>query len=346
MKIAIKGPIISSSDQWIYDWFGMEATSPKKVLDQLSEANGADVEIEINSGGGSVFAASEIYTALKEHSGKTTGKIVGLAASAASVIAMATDRLLMAPTAQMMIHNASSFAQGDYRDMDHTSDMLKNTNQTIANAYSFKSGKSYNELLEMMDKETWLTPQQALDHNLIDEIMFNQSFEVTASANITMLPDEVINKIRNELKANREIEPIAQAGKTKNKEGVKKMDLNQLKNDFPNLYEQVKNEGFASGVKSERDRIKSLEDLEISGSETIVNKAKFETGITAEQAAIEIIKAQKEKASNHYKQVLDDAQQIPAIDGVVDEPEDDDKKQQENVIQNMINAAKRMRGVN
>ena len=82
VKINIKGPIISSSDQWIYDWLGIEATSPKVVNEQLekAKANGEDVEVEINSGGGSVCAGSEIYTALMSYAGKVTTKIVGLAA--------------------------------------------------------------------------------------------------------------------------------------------------------------------------------------------------------------------------------------------------------------------------
>ena len=84
-KINIKGPIIPSNHQWIYDWLGMEATSPKKVSDQLAAANNEEIEVEINSGGGSVFDASEIFTALKDYPGHSTGKIVGIAGSAASV---------------------------------------------------------------------------------------------------------------------------------------------------------------------------------------------------------------------------------------------------------------------
>jgi ATP-dependent Clp protease, protease subunit len=202
MKINIKGPIISDNDQWIYDWFGMEAVSPKKVLEQIDKAaNNEGLEVDINSSGGSVFAASEIYTAIKSYPGKVTGRIVGIAASAASVIAMAADKLLMAPTAQMMIHNAAMGASGDYRDMNHASGILKNVNQTIANAYKLKSGKSYDDLLAMMDKETWLTPQQALGHNLIDEIMFG-TLSIQNVTNFTgdgMLPASVIEKVRNEI---------------------------------------------------------------------------------------------------------------------------------------------------
>lgn len=99
-KVSVKGAIISNDDQWIYDWFEIEATSPKSIGNAIQEANGDEVEVEINSGGGDVFAGSEIYTALKAYSGNVTTKIVGLAASAASVIAMAGNKVLMSPTSQ------------------------------------------------------------------------------------------------------------------------------------------------------------------------------------------------------------------------------------------------------
>ena len=205
MKISVKGPIIDNDEQWIYDWFGVEATSPKKVIDLLNQAkNDEDLEIEINSGGGSVFAGSEIYTALKSYGGKVITKVVGLAASAASVITMAGDVILISPTGQIMIHNASGGFGGDYRDMEKGAEILKNVNATISNAYRIKTGLSNEELLEMMNKETWLTPQQALEKKFVDEIMFTNDVKLVASFNNGMLPQEVINKMKMEL-INREV---------------------------------------------------------------------------------------------------------------------------------------------
>lgn len=98
----------------------------------------------------------------------------------------------------MMIHNVSTRSAGDYRDMQHTAEVLKNANDTIANAYMLKSGVDKETLLSMMDNETWLTPQQALDNKLIDEIMFSNQLNLVASYGATqMLPLEVINKMRN-----------------------------------------------------------------------------------------------------------------------------------------------------
>lgn len=104
-KINIKGAIVSNDHKDIYDFFGMDATSPNDVLTALDKAKSGDVEIHISSGGGDIWAGSEIYTALKEYEGNVTVKILGLAASAASVIAMAGDKVMMSPTAELMIHN-------------------------------------------------------------------------------------------------------------------------------------------------------------------------------------------------------------------------------------------------
>jgi len=229
MKISIKGPIIPNNDQRIYDWLEIEATSPKKVADQIEKANSEDLEVEINSGGGSVFDASEIYTALKSYAGNVTVKITGIAASAASVIAMAGRKVLMSPTSQMMLHNASAWVQGDYRDFDHASDFLKNVNQTIANAYSLKSGKPHSELLSMMNAETWLTPQQALEHNLIDGIMFREGVGAVASTyDSGLLPKQVIDKLRNELKDKQFQQPYNTIETNKVNDKGMRNDMNQL----------------------------------------------------------------------------------------------------------------------
>ena len=130
MKIEINGPIINDGDQWIYDWFEIPATSPKKVKNLLDKATFHKVQevlVTINSGGGSVYAASEIYTALKSFTGKVKIQIVGMAASAASVIAMA-GYTEMSPTAMLMIHNAATSNWGDYNSMDETSDFLQKVN--------------------------------------------------------------------------------------------------------------------------------------------------------------------------------------------------------------------------
>ena len=228
MKIEIKGPIIQSNHQLYYDWYDMEATSPKKVNDAIQKANGSDLEIEINSGGGSVFAGSEIYTALKSYKGNVTIKIVGLAASAASVIAMAGKKILISPTSQMMIRNSSTRSGGDHNDLEKDAQMLKSIDSTIASAYRLKSGMAEEELLAMMDKETWMAPKQALEYKLIDGIMFeDEEIQAVASVNSAMLPLNVINKLKAELQKQPDVE-VPEIDNTKQEEitnKLKELDL-------------------------------------------------------------------------------------------------------------------------
>jgi len=199
-KINIKGPIISSQQQWIYDYFGIEATSPAKVSKVLdSIMSNEDLEIEINSNGGDISAASEIYTAIRGYSkGNKKTNIVGSAYSAGSVIAMASE-CFMSPTAMMMIHKVTTGTKGNSDDMDKMSQVLKVADQTVANAYIAKSGMSMKDALKMMSEETWLTAQQAKDRGLVDGIMFEgeQSTQFVNSFS-NMIPLEIIDKMQNE----------------------------------------------------------------------------------------------------------------------------------------------------
>lgn len=163
--IDIKGEIINSNNQWIYDWLKMEATSPKKISDALRDAGGEDVEIHINSPGGDVFAGSEIYTLLRAYSGKVKIKILGIAASAASVIAQAGESEI-SPTGMFMIHNVKTWSSGDYRDMEYTAEALKAANESIINAYVAKTGMTQEELQGLMDRETYMAAAQAVEYGL------------------------------------------------------------------------------------------------------------------------------------------------------------------------------------
>ncbi len=195
-RIDIKGAIISNDIKWIYDWFEEDSTCPRDVDKVLNDGATDDVEIYINSGGGDVFAGSEIYTLIKNSKRNCKIYITGVAASAASVIAMASY-CEMSPTASMMIHNASSLASGDYRDMQHMSDTLKTINETIRNAYTSKTGKSSDEFKQLMDEESWFSAQKAKDIGLIDAIMFEESPQDRFLASYgSIIPQSVINKMK------------------------------------------------------------------------------------------------------------------------------------------------------
>ncbi|MFP9128532.1 head maturation protease, ClpP-related [Niallia sp. BSM11] len=361
MKLSIRGPIIPSDNQWIYDLFRMDAVSPKKVqdfLDNIDPSNNEEIVLEINSGGGSVFAASEIYALLKEHPNNVTSKVLGLAASAASFLMLASNRILMTPTGQVMIHNAASMASGDYRDMDHASNILKNTNMAIANAYKLKTGKSHDELLSMMDNETWLTAQQAKQIGLIDEIMFDNgdiANSIVASSNTSfndgIIPQEIIDKLRNDMlgmqnpngpEASQLTNLVTNQtnmnpGPQQQKEEPKNMDLETLKNDHPHLFEQVKNLGYQEGVTAENKRIQEIEDLQLPGNEELINKAKFEDKMEASALAVEIIKAEKARGTNYLSNVNKDAaviNQVPGSNAPTDQNKD---AQQANALDQALN---------
>lgn len=196
-RIKIKGTIVTNDEAWIYDMFEIEHTSPKMVEEAIEELEGDEVIVEINSGGGSVNAGSEIYTAISRLNAIV--EIVGLAGSAASFIAMAGKKVRIAPTAQIMIHNASTVAIGDKQEMIDTSDFLNTIDSSIAYAYQLKTGLDKKELMEMMSKETWLTAEEAVEKGFADEIMFAEKIDAVASTSL-VLPDKVVNKVRSVMK--------------------------------------------------------------------------------------------------------------------------------------------------
>ncbi|OSB02386.1 peptidase [Clostridium botulinum] len=209
VKINVKGTIISNDDKMVYDWFEMDSTCPRDIEKALSEAKkNEEIEVIINSGGGSVFAGSEIYSLLKEYKGKITGKIVGLAASATSVIAMGCDILKISPTAQLMIHRASMISAGNSEDFAKGAEVLEGIDKSIANAYILKTGLKQDELLDMMSKETWLDAKTAKEKGFADEILFDEDNKIVASFNSGVIPPQIINKLRNEFKNNKEEKQI------------------------------------------------------------------------------------------------------------------------------------------
>lgn len=197
-KICVKGEIVENSDAWIYEWLEIEHTAPKNISKQLNDAAGEEIEVDINSPGGSIFAGSEIYTALRSYKGTVKINIVGLCGSAASVIAEAGYSEIT-PTGMFMIHNVQSSASGDYRDMAHKSNILKTANQSIINAYTNKTAMSEEQLQELMNNETWMTAQEAVEYGFVDKIMFQDS-RIPLKNTIGGIPPETIEKLRGLIK--------------------------------------------------------------------------------------------------------------------------------------------------
>lgn len=151
-------------------WYGDEVT-PQLFKDELN-ADSGDITVWINSPGGDVFAAAQIYNMLRDYKGHVTVKIDGLAASAASVIAVAGDTVLVSPVAMMMIHNPATIAMGNTKDMEAAIAMLNEVKESILNAYVDKTGLSRSKLSKMMDDETWFNAKKAVELGFADKVLF------------------------------------------------------------------------------------------------------------------------------------------------------------------------------
>lgn len=176
VELRIDGDITMDDDFWSM-FFGIENVTPKGFMAELSEHKGKNITVWINSYGGDVYAASRIYTALKEHKGKVTVKVDGVAISAASVIAMAGDEILMSPTSIMMIHNPWGSFRGEAEELRHGAEVLDEVKETILNAYELKTHKSREEIAKMMDEETWMSVKKAVSEGFADGVLYTENSE-------------------------------------------------------------------------------------------------------------------------------------------------------------------------
>ena len=149
--------------------------------DELLAGNGP-VTIWVNSPGGDCTAASQIYSMLMDYKNDVTVKIDGIAASAASVIAMAGTKVLMAPTAMMMIHNPATEAFGDHMEMEKVIEMLDEVKESIINAYEIKTGLSHTQLSHMMDETTWMNAKKAIELGFADGLLSGEQHEADDEA--------------------------------------------------------------------------------------------------------------------------------------------------------------------
>lgn len=155
-------------------WFDDDVT-PQLFRDELNAGSG-DITVWINSPGGDCVAAAQIYNMLTNYKGNVTVKIDGIAASAASVIAMAGDSVLMSPVSMMMIHNPVTIAFGDHTEMAKAIEMLDGVKDSIINAYAIKTGMSRAKLSRLMDAETWMDATKAVELGFADDIITKNEF--------------------------------------------------------------------------------------------------------------------------------------------------------------------------
>lgn len=163
-ELRIDGDIVDNEDIWLYEWFGDPAVSPNNFRAELDKRKGKPLTVVIDSYGGSVFAAAGIYNALRAHGSKITVKIDGKAMSAASVVAMAGDEVLMSPVSVMMIHNPLTSIRDAYAaDLRRVADTLDEVKETIINAYQRHSKLGREEISELMDSEALMRATTAIE---------------------------------------------------------------------------------------------------------------------------------------------------------------------------------------
>ncbi len=179
-------------------WFDDDVT-PKAFKADLTTGEG-DIVIWLNSPGGDCIAASRIYAMLMDYKGSVTVKIDGIAASAASVIAMAGTKVLMAPTALMMVHNPLTIAIGDSEEMQKSISMLSEVKESIINAYEIKTGQSRAKLSHLMDAETWLNANKAIELGFADGVLEDekkrvQTEDITYAFSRRAVTNSLLNKV-------------------------------------------------------------------------------------------------------------------------------------------------------
>ena len=185
---------VIAAESWLDD-----DVTPQLFKDELESATG-DIEVWLDSPGGDVMAATQIYNMLKNYKGKVTVKIDSLAASAASVVAMAGDEILMSPLSLMLVHNPLTVAAGNVNDMQKAIDMLDEVKQSIINAYELKTGLSRAKISHLMDCETWLSAKKAVELNFADGILFGKNEAEIDDESYAFNQREVSNNLINKLK--------------------------------------------------------------------------------------------------------------------------------------------------
>lgn len=160
-------------------WWG-ESVSAKQLLDQIAAAKGKPITLCINSGGGSVFDAFAMMSALRAHNAKVTARVDGIAASAASFLLAAADEIIMFSEAWIMIHDATGRCWGRAEDMRETADWMDRVNAQLAGIYAKRSGRTQEEFADAMHATTWYTADEALEAGLVDSV--TESVAIAACA--------------------------------------------------------------------------------------------------------------------------------------------------------------------
>lgn len=308
-------------------WDDISDKAFKQDIENLGDVE--NITLHINSPGGSVFSAVAIANTLKNHKAKITANIDGLAASAATIITSACDTVRMPKNALFMVHNPITFAYGNNQDMKKTVEMLDKVKDSIIETYLNKAKTDRETLSELMDNETWMNAETAKEYGFIDEILDenvekevvenkliinNMAFDISKfknfkekknqdpriiniSVNSTGSPEEIADKFRD----------ILNSTENQKNEGGN-MTLEELKNKFPELYNQIFNEGKEAGITKERDRMREIDNLDVSNYSELVENAKYNEPVEASVLAVNILNKQKEERTQKLQNIKNESQ--------------------------------------
>ncbi len=300
-----------------------------------------EIDILINSEGGSVFTALAIYNLLSQHKGKITITVGGLAASAATLITSIPNATVIMPTGSMMlIHPVRQMAGMPQtpEELREAAVNLEKIRETMIDVYQKKTGQSREGLLALMQGESFLTGQEAVAKGFADRIDETQSVTNTLIDGVATV---------NGLKVSACIVGMAPEGFFKAEisaeQGVT-MNLEKLKAEHPDLVEAICKEAIAEGVNRERARIKAIEEIAVAGHAELVAKAKYENGMTAEMLAVAILKAEREANKARLEQHRADAKELEGLGEAGNtgfDPKAEKKAQEEAAMNAVIEAGKR-----
>lgn len=338
------GEILIYGDICDYSWWEEDVTPAGFIedIDNLGEIS--DINIRINSNGGSVFAAHAIANYLKSRSVTKNVYIDGIAASAATIIAMAGDNIYMSSTSMMMIHDPSVVLWGGYniKDFNEMTIALNKIKESIVNSYVLKTGIDKDELSNMMSNETWLTGTEAVEKGFADVLLEEDEINM-AMEEIQNKRFLVVNKIKFDMSNFKDLSKFNNISTRKTNNSNKEeeqsiMNLEEFKNKYLDLYNQIVQQAINDGAAQERQRIQEIEDVALPGFEDSVKKAKFEKPIDAGQLSMEILKQQKNIGNTVLNNINKDAEELDDIPPVenIDETETDKIRNNSNRISNFF----------
>ncbi len=272
-------------------------------LDTLKDK--AAVTFRINSIGGDAHAGVAIYNRIRELQGVTTTIVDGLAASAASIIAQAGDHRIMNIGTQMMVHGASAFLFGYYNEgeLSGARKMLLSTNKAIAEIYAERSGQTTDSILGMMKSEKWLTPDEAVGFGLADEVWGRDAPEAEEDGK-----GVIVNGVYHHLRGMPLPKMVFMHREHTQPNGGKIMDLKELKEKYPELVDELREEfsqtvwadtegAVEKALEADRARMKAIDEIaSMVGDPAMVEKAKYDEPVTAEQLALFAMRTQAKQA--------------------------------------------------